>query len=95
MLPLPDIFSAISWNGEIAGSVDFTALPNQISRPYGGCEVVSRTVALARILWTICKQEICWTDAAFAELLENAQKDSGRNQFDETSENQRETQLNR
>jgi hypothetical protein len=52
-------------------------------------------VALARILWTICKQEICWTDAVFAELLENAQKDSGRNQFDETSENQRETQLNR
>ena|SRR5215469_1303659 len=24
MLPLPDIFSAISWNGEIAGSVDLT-----------------------------------------------------------------------
>jgi hypothetical protein len=24
MLPLPDIFSAISWNGEIAGSADLT-----------------------------------------------------------------------
>ena len=29
MLPLPDIFSAISWNGEIAGPVDFTTLPTK------------------------------------------------------------------
>jgi hypothetical protein len=29
MLRLPDTFTAISWNGKIAGSVDFTALPTK------------------------------------------------------------------
>ena len=29
MLPLPDIFSAISWNGEIAGAVEYMAPPTK------------------------------------------------------------------
>ena len=39
MLPLPDIFSAISWNGEIAGSVGLTfkggPTPRQMLSPSG------------------------------------------------------------
>ena len=56
-LPSRLLYAVEFWNGEIAGSLDFTTFPTQISKPHGGSEVVSRTAALGPILWIICELE--------------------------------------
>ena len=95
MLPLPDTFTAISWNGEIAGSVDFTALPTKS---------VDRTADVK-----LCLTLRLWPEYSglFVNRKSAGQMPSSQNYGSmpktipveinsmETSENQRETQLNR
>ena len=95
MLRLPDTFTAISWNGKIAGSVDFTALP---TKSVDHREHMKLYLALR--LWP--EYSGLFVNMKYAGQMPSSQN-CGRmpkkipveiNSM-ETSENQRETQLNR
>jgi hypothetical protein len=94
MLRLPDTFTAISWNGKIAGSVDFTALP---TKSVDRREHMKLYLALR--LWP--EYSGLFVNMKYAGQMPSSQN-CGRmpkkipveiNSM-ETSENQRETQLN-